>query len=208
LNEDENIKKLFEEESLALLKEGKRLKAIMNYMYIDDKYILFKTIYKSYFIELGYLMCNLEELGNKDGLKKINDYYISFLYEKFKNKINDNIILQLINKLFDEDYKNIFYHKLKNRDKNGVLNIGQNINKSELIVLSCASSIIITEYSDKSESFSNSFNKIPSVTNLISVSFETFSFSYLTWYPIFNPLLIDISSLKRKAKALAATRLG
>ena len=59
LNEDENIKKLFEEESLALLKEGKRLKAIMNYMYIDDKFILFKTIYKSYFIELGYLMYNL-----------------------------------------------------------------------------------------------------------------------------------------------------
>ena len=82
------------------------------------------------------------------------------------------------------------------------------INKSELIVLSCASSIIITEYSDKSESFSNSFNNIPSVTNLISVSFETFSVSYLTWYPIFNPLFIDISSLRRKAKALAATRLG
>ena len=135
LNEDENIKKLFEEESLVLLKEGKRLKSIMNYMYIDDKFILFKTIYKSYFIELGYLMCNIEELGNKDDLKLINDNYILFLYEKFKSKINDNNILQLINKLYDEDYKNILYHKLKNKDKEGVLNIAQNINKSKLITL-------------------------------------------------------------------------
>ena len=39
--------------------------------------------------------------------------------------------------------------------------------------------ITFTEYSDKSESFSNSFNKIPSVTNLISVFFETFPVSYL-----------------------------
>ena len=53
------------------------------------------------------------------------------------------------------------------------------ISKSELIVLSCASSIIITEYSDNKESFSNSFNNIPSVTNLISVFLDTFSVSYL-----------------------------
>ena len=135
LNEDDNIKKLFDEESLVLLKEGKRLKAIMNYMYIDDKFILFKTIYKSYFIELGYLMCNIEELGNKDDLKKINDLYILLIYEKFKTKINDNNISQLINKLYDEDYKNIFYHKLQNKDNDGVLNISQNINKSELITI-------------------------------------------------------------------------
>ena len=55
------------------------------------------------------------------------------------------------------------------------------INKSELIVLSWASSIIITEYSDNSESFSNSLSKIPSVTNLISVSLDILSVSYLTW---------------------------
>ena len=53
------------------------------------------------------------------------------------------------------------------------------ISKSELIVLSCASSIIITEYSDNKESFSNSFNNIPSVTNLISVFLDTFPVSYL-----------------------------
>jgi len=135
LNEDENIKKVFEEESLVLLKEGKRLKAIMNYMYIDDKFILFKIIYKSYFIELGYIMCNLEELEKKDELKRINDNYILLLYEKFKSKINDSIILQIINKLFDEDYKNILYHKLKNKDNNGVLKIAQNFDKSKLITI-------------------------------------------------------------------------
>ena len=107
----------------------------MNYMYIDDKFILFKTIYKSYFIELGYIMCNLEELGNKNDLKRINDIYILLLYEKFKSKINDNIILQIINKLFDEDYKNILYHKLKNKDNDGVLNIAQKFDKSKLITI-------------------------------------------------------------------------
>ena len=132
INEDENIKNLFEEETLILLKEGKRIKAIMNYLHIDNKFLLFKTIYKSYFIELGYLLCNFDELENKKDLKDINDNFILFLYDKYKNKINENIVSKLINKLFDIDYKNILCQKIQNNDKDGVLDFNKNNNKSEL----------------------------------------------------------------------------
>ena len=128
LNEDENIKKIFEEESLIYLKDGKRIKAIINYMYFEDKFLFFKTIYKSFFIELGYLLCNFDDKEN--GLKDINNIFILSLYEKYKSKINDNIISQLINKMFDNDYKNNLYQKIENKEQNGVLNFIP-INKSE-----------------------------------------------------------------------------
>ena len=131
LNKDDNIKKLFEEATLVELKEGKRIKAIYNYLYIDDKFLLFKTLYKTYFIELGYLLCNFENSDIKNDLKDINDLYVLSLYEKYKNKIDDNIISQLINKLFDDNYKNILYKKISNK-KDGVLNININNNKSEI----------------------------------------------------------------------------
>ena len=131
LNEDENIKKIFEEEALIHLKDGKRIKAIINYMYFDDKFLFFKTIYKSYFIELGYLLCNYDEKESR--LKAINDIFILSLYENYKSKINDNIIIQLINKLFDGDYKNILHQKIENRGQNSVLNIVSD-NKSELFL--------------------------------------------------------------------------
>jgi hypothetical protein len=46
LNKDDDIKKLFEEETLIELNEGKRIKAIINYLYIDDKFLLFKIYIK------------------------------------------------------------------------------------------------------------------------------------------------------------------
>ena len=137
INEDENIKKLFEDETVIHLREGKRIKSIINYMYTDDKFILFKTIYKTFFIELGYLLCNFDNKEITNNLKNINDLFVLSLYEKYKNKINDNIITQLINKLFDDDYKNILFSKLKNKSQNGVLSVisnsNSNINKSKIL---------------------------------------------------------------------------
>ena len=133
LNENVNIKKIFDEEAFVSLNEGKRIKAIINYMYLDDKFMLFKIIYKSYFIELGYLLCSFDDKENETNLKYLNDYYILFLYEKYKNQVNDKIISQLINKLYDEDYKNIFCQKLADKNQNGVLNIVSNNKKSQLL---------------------------------------------------------------------------
>ena len=133
LNEDENIKKIFDEEAFISLNEGKRIKAIINYMFLDDKFMLFKTLYKSYFIELGYLICNFEDKVNQTNLKYINDYYILCLYEKYKFQVNDKIISQLINKLIDDDYKNILCQKLVDKNQNGVLKIISNNNKSQII---------------------------------------------------------------------------
>ena len=133
LNEDENIIKIFDEEASILLKEGKRIKSIINYMYLEDKFMLFKTLYKSYFIELGYLFCDFDDKENNSKLKYINDFYILFLYDKYKPQVNDKIIPQLINKLFDEDFKNILCQKLTDKNQNGVLNIISNNNKSQLL---------------------------------------------------------------------------
>ena len=52
---NENIKNIIDEESLIYLKEGKRIKSILNYIYYDDKIIVLKILFRSNFVELGYL---------------------------------------------------------------------------------------------------------------------------------------------------------
>lgn len=124
LEKEENIKKVIDKESLNYLKEGKRIKSIINYNYYEDKKLILKTLSKSNFIELGYLLCN-------DTEKDFNDYFLIRLYEKYKNQINDNSLCILINKLYNEDYKNIFCQLLSN--KNNIINIKLNKEKSEII---------------------------------------------------------------------------
>ena len=125
---DENIKKIIDKESLIHLKEGKRIKSIINYIYYDDKRLLLKSLSKSNFIELGYLLSN----DDKE-LKVFNDFFVIKLYEKYKMRINDNILLLLINKINDEDYKNIIIQTISN--KNILANVKLNKDKSELIKL-------------------------------------------------------------------------
>ena len=121
LEKEESIKKIIDKESLTYLKEGKRIKSIINYNYYENKNIILKTLSKSNFIELGFLLCN-------DTEKDFNDYFLIRLYEKYKNQINDNILCILINKIHNEDYKNIFYQLLLNKN-----NIKLNKEKSEII---------------------------------------------------------------------------
>ena len=109
---------------MIYLKEGKRIKSIINYTYFEDKRIILKTLSKSNFIELGYLLCN-------DTEKDFNDYFLISIYEKYKNQINDNILGILINKLYDEDLKNIFCLLLSN--KNNINNLKISKEKSEII---------------------------------------------------------------------------
>ena len=125
---DENIKKIIDKESLIHLKEGKRIKSIINYIYYDDKRLLLKSLSKSNFIELGYLLSN----DDKE-LKVFNDFFVIKLYEKYKMRINDNILLLLINKINDEDYKIILIQTISN--KNILANVKLNKDKSELIKL-------------------------------------------------------------------------
>ena len=132
LNKDKNISKLFDKISLKHLKEGNNLKAIINYMYSDNKFIFFKTIYKIYFVELGYLLFNFDIKENEQYLKEINDYFLIFLYEKYKKKMNENRISLLINKLFDDDFKNILNLKSIKNYQNSVLKINSNESKSKL----------------------------------------------------------------------------
>ena len=124
LEKEEKIKKIIDNESLIDLKEGKRIKSIINYTYFEDKRIILKTLSKSNFIELGYLLSN-------DTEKDFNDYFLISIYEKYKNQINDNILGILINKLYDEDLKNIFCLLLSN--KNNVNNLKLIKEKSEII---------------------------------------------------------------------------
>ena len=126
LKNNENIKKIFDEESLTNLKEGKRIKSIINYLYYDDKKILLKVLSQSNFIELGYLLCN--DSDNKE-INNYNDYFLMMLFEKYENRMNDNLLCLLINKMHDEDYKNIFGHIILN--KNNIIKL--NKEKSELI---------------------------------------------------------------------------
>ena len=126
LKNNENIKKIFDEESLTNLKEGKRIKSIINYLYYDDKKILLKVLSQSNFIELGYLLCN--DSDNKE-INNYNDHFLMMLFEKYENRMNDNLLCLLINKMNDEDYKNIFGQIILN--KNNIIKL--NKEKSELI---------------------------------------------------------------------------
>ena len=132
LNKDKNISKLFDEIALIQLKEGNRFKAIINYMYLENKFMLFKTIFKTYFVELGYLLCNFEVKENEQYLKEINDYFLIFLYEKYKKKFSQNTISLLINKLYDDDFKNILNFKFLKKFPSSVLKINSNETKSKL----------------------------------------------------------------------------
>ena len=105
---DENIKNIIDKESLIYLKEGKRIKSIINYNYYNDKRIYLKVLSQTFFVELGYLLSGFNDSNNNE-LKDINDYFLIMIYEKYKNIINDKILYLLINKLFNEDYKYIFY---------------------------------------------------------------------------------------------------
>ena len=128
LKNDENIRNVIAEESLIYLKEGKRIKSIFNYNYFEDKRIILKIISQANFIELGYILSGFYDSNNTE-LKDFNDYFLIMLYEKYNNSINDNILYLIINKLYDEDYKNIFFEKLSNQNYN--LNIRKE--KSEII---------------------------------------------------------------------------
>ena len=128
----DDIKAIIDEESLKYLKEGKRIKSIINYMYIDDKNTMIKILYKTNFIELGYLLCTLNDFDNKE-LNDINDFLVISLYEKYKNIMNDNIISQLINNLHDIDYKYIFYQILPKQKNKETIDLNKLGNKSELI---------------------------------------------------------------------------
>lgn len=77
---------------------------------------------------------------------------------------------------------------------------------SVLILLSCASSIMITEYLFKRKSFASSRRSTPSVMNLIEVCGETVA-SYRIWYDTLEEVS-ESSWATREAMDMAATRRG
>ena len=81
LKNDENIRNIITEESLIYLKEGKRIKSIINYNHYEDKRIILKIISQTNFIELGYILSGFYDSNNTE-LKDFNDYFLIMLYEK------------------------------------------------------------------------------------------------------------------------------
>ena len=129
---DENIKDIIDKESLLYLKEGKRVKSFLNYTYYDNKILLYKKMYQTNFVELGYLLCSFYNTYDDD-LKLINDQFLITIYEKYRNTFNDDLLCLLINNISNEDYKYILCEILSN--KNNYKNINLSKEKSELIII-------------------------------------------------------------------------